>query len=292
VPEELQVHSAGLAARQKFPNGHNLNAEYLEAYFEPTAHFDSWHYLMQLQQARALTTAVEWFRSLQPECMGTLYWQFNDCWPTMSFAAVDGYGRLKPLWYATRRFYAPRLLTIQPAQDVLNVHVCNDSSEVWQGNLILSRITFEGIQKACYQLPVYLSPYSSVRIEIDEPVARAENSSSEMIMAQLGDQRTFWFFDVDKNLDYPEPSYEIELIDKTHTTTHYQLTAHTLLRDVIIAVDRLDSDAFISDQLLTILPGETTTFQIHSKVAISAAQLSTPPVFQSVNNFGRRQIVD
>ena len=46
--------------------------------------------------------------------MGAIVWQLNDCWPVTSWAAVDGDGRRKPLWYALRDAYADRLLTVQP----------------------------------------------------------------------------------------------------------------------------------------------------------------------------------
>ena len=103
------------------------------------ANFDDLHYLLQLNQCRALTLGVEWFRSRQPTCMGTLYWQLNDCWPVTSWAAIDGDGRLKPLWYATRRFYAPQLLTIQPdgaeykPGDPLTLFAINDTDEQCDG---------------------------------------------------------------------------------------------------------------------------------------------------------------
>ena len=69
--------------------------------------FDDWHYLTQLNQARAMQLGLEHFRSLRPLCMGAIVWQLNDCWPVTSWAAVDGDGRRKPLWYALRRAYAP-----------------------------------------------------------------------------------------------------------------------------------------------------------------------------------------
>ena len=34
---------------------------------------------------------------------GTIVWQLNDCWPVTSWAAIDGDGRPKPLYYALRR---------------------------------------------------------------------------------------------------------------------------------------------------------------------------------------------
>ena len=43
-----------------------------------------------------------------------------------SWAAVDGDGRRKPLWYALRRAYADRLLTVQPRDGGLAVVAVND----------------------------------------------------------------------------------------------------------------------------------------------------------------------
>ena len=38
-------------------------------------------YLSQEQQAIAIKTDVEWWRSLKPNCLGSIYWQLNDIWP-------------------------------------------------------------------------------------------------------------------------------------------------------------------------------------------------------------------
>ena len=75
-----------------------------------------WHFATQLNQANAVRVGVEHFRSLRPRNMGTIVWQLNDCWPVISWSAVDGDGRRKPLWYALRAAHEPRLLTIQPRE--------------------------------------------------------------------------------------------------------------------------------------------------------------------------------
>ena len=65
--------------------------------------------------------------------MGTIVWQLNDCWPVTSWAAVDGDGRRKPLWYALRRAYADRLLTFQPRDGGLALVAVNDTAAPWTG---------------------------------------------------------------------------------------------------------------------------------------------------------------
>ena len=58
----------------------------------------------QVQQGLAIRTAVEYWRSLKPHCMGTLYWQLNDTWPVASWSSLDHGGGWKLLHHMARRF--------------------------------------------------------------------------------------------------------------------------------------------------------------------------------------------
>ena len=60
-------------------------------------------------QAEAIRFAVEAHRRNMPYCMGTLYWQFNDCWPVISWSSIDYGGNWKALHYAARKFFSPLL---------------------------------------------------------------------------------------------------------------------------------------------------------------------------------------
>ncbi len=78
------------------------------------AEFDRWHYLTQLQQARAIATGVEHWRTHWPRNTGVIVWQLNDLWPVASWSAIDSAGRLKPLAHELRRLYDDVLLAIRP----------------------------------------------------------------------------------------------------------------------------------------------------------------------------------
>ena len=70
--------------------------------------FADFVYLSQVQQGLAIKTAVDYWRSLKPHCMGTLYWQLNDTWPVASWACLDHGGGWKLLHHMARRFFAAR----------------------------------------------------------------------------------------------------------------------------------------------------------------------------------------
>ncbi|WIB36434.1 hypothetical protein [Curtobacterium sp. MCJR17_043] len=79
---------------------------------------DRWHYLTQLQQARAIATGVEHWRTHWPRNTGVVVWQLNDLWPVSSWSAIDSAGRRKPLAHELRRLYDDVLVAIRPVSTV------------------------------------------------------------------------------------------------------------------------------------------------------------------------------
>jgi beta-mannosidase len=286
--DQLAWDSPAMLHHQKQGRGQEVIQARLAEHFEIPDDFDDWHYLTQLNQARAITCAVEWMRSRRPTCMGTLYWQLNDCWPVISWAAVDGDARPKPLWFATRRFFADRLLTIQPEGERLVLFADNDTDHPWQGTLRVARMGFDGKGLAIESMSLSAAPRRCARLgELSDALARPGNPAAELIVAQAGDARALWFFDVDKNLDYPAPVFEAELTQGS-PARRLRVEARSLLVDVAVFADRLDADARVSDQLITLLPGESATFAIESHHPLERDALISPPVFQCANRFGRR----
>jgi len=249
--------------------------------------FDNLHYLLQLYQARALTIGVEWFRSHQPTCMGTLYWQLNDTWPgSTSWSCIDGDGRKKPLWYATRKFYAPTLLTIEPAHDGLELCAINETGNVTFGRVIVTRQTFTGEVLAREEVEIETASNSCRRVKLNSSILTPIDSSREMIVAH-GSPRAIWFFDADKNLAYPGADFSAKLSAPVKGKHLLRVTANQLIRDLCIFVDRLDPAATISDQLVTLLPGETFAFEINSDKELTLDNLARHPVLQCANSYGK-----
>jgi beta-mannosidase len=116
--EELNPTSPVMEHHQRHEQGNTLILTTIARYFRVPERFEHFVYLSQVQQAMAIGTAVEYWRSRRPYSMGALYWQLNDVWPVASWSSIEhaphGAGRWKALHYAARRFFSPVQLVVVP----------------------------------------------------------------------------------------------------------------------------------------------------------------------------------
>jgi beta-mannosidase len=90
---------------EKHGSQFNTLTNYIKQYMPPALNFEMEAFQSGLVQAYAIQLAIAAQRMKKPHCWGTLYWQFNDAWPVVSWASMDYYGRWKPLQYFTKRLY-------------------------------------------------------------------------------------------------------------------------------------------------------------------------------------------
>jgi len=278
--DPLAPDSPGMRHHQKATGGDAKLQRGLDAHLPAPRDFDDWHFLTQLNQARAITLGIEHFRSHRPVCMGTIVWQLNDCWPVTSWAAIDGDGRRKPLWYALRRAYADRLLTVQPRNGGLAVVAVNDGATPWSGTVAVSRFTLTGAVQATETVRLDVAPGSTVTVPLPADLATPDDPRSELLRA--GD-RAFWFFAEDRDIAYPPPEYDTA-VEHTPGGVRLTVTARTVLRDLTVFPDRLDPAAVADDALVTLLPGESATFTIRTGATLDPGALATHPVLRCVND--------
>ena len=137
-------------------------------YFHAPKDFASTLYLSQVQQAYAIETAVTYWRSLMPYCMGTLYWQLNDVWPVSSWSSIEYSGKWKALHYAARRFYRSAAPLIYIEDGKLFVKVANDGREPVSGECLVSIVDFEGNAVMVKSIPVSVESVSVISVmELD-----------------------------------------------------------------------------------------------------------------------------
>ncbi|OUC90854.1 glycoside hydrolase family 2 protein [Streptosporangium minutum] len=278
VSGELAADAPLVLHHQKAQEGNAKLLRGLGEHLPAPRAYDDWHYLTQLNQARAVAYGIERFRAQAPYCAGTIVWQLNDCWPVTSWSAVDGAGRRKPLWYALRRVYDDRLLAVADGA----VAVINDGPCPWAGELELLRLGLDGDPLAKETAAVEVAPRSVVVIPLPDPVAVPGDPTAELLVARLGDRRAISFFAEDTQVTFPEAVHDAhaEVVEGGYQVT---VTARTLLRELALFPDRLDPAASVNDMLVTLLPGESATFHIATRRQLDPAALTSSPVLRCVN---------
>jgi beta-mannosidase len=125
--EDLNIASEVMESHQKNKGGNARIAETMFRYFRFPKDFGNFVYVSQIQQGLAMKTAIEYWRSLKPHCMGTLYWQLNDTWPVASWSSLDHGGHWKAMHYMAKRFYAPvAVMAIPDKQGGISIKAVND----------------------------------------------------------------------------------------------------------------------------------------------------------------------
>ncbi|MDF3140118.1 MULTISPECIES: glycoside hydrolase family 2 protein [unclassified Streptomyces] len=258
--EELAPDSPGMLHHQKADDGNGKLRRGLERHFAfPEGDFDRWHYLTQVNQARAVAAGIEHWRSHWPVCAGTVVWQLNDCWPVTSWAAIDGDGREKPLYHELRRLYADRLLTLrareQERERGLEVAVVNQAAKGWAGAVRLRRMSVDGAVVGEASVGFGAEGRAVARVGVPrelEPVG-----PKEFLVADADGVRAVHFPAPDREVPYPRPEFDVALVPGGVV-----VTARTLVRDLLLQADRLHPDARADRGLVTLLPGEEVTIGV------------------------------
>ncbi|MDR0802590.1 hypothetical protein [Fluviicola sp.] len=101
-PADWKLDSPVMKSRQKSYVGNSMISRHSDLLYGKADNFERFVYLSQLTQAKAVGIAIVAHRTAFPRCTGTLYWQFNDCWPAPTWSSMDYFGRWKALQYQAK----------------------------------------------------------------------------------------------------------------------------------------------------------------------------------------------
>lgn len=261
--DELSENSPGMRSHLKARDGLEKLRRSVDLRFVEPRNFNEWHFLTQLEQARALATAITHLRSHYLVCSGSVIWQLNDCWPVSSWALVDSGGQRKPAWHAVRKSYQDLLISFQGDEKDLRLSISNDSqkSQSVAGNIELW--DFAGNKQVIKSVNITVGPNSSVDVQLSE-LGHAVSPSNNYLAFEFGGEAATKFFKFDKELNYQKPHYEL-VATKNDIGLSITLKADSLMRDVCISPDQFDPHSSSSDSFFTLVPGATKTLEIRTQ---------------------------
>ena len=270
---------------QKNASGNSLMVGQMLDTFRLPKDFDALVYLSMVLQAEGIRYGVEHWRRFPQRVAGTLYWQLNDCWPVASWSSLDYFGRWKALHYASRRFYAPLLLSIEDKPPLQNVYITNESLEEWTGSLRWTLETLGGETVLSGEEAVHARPQSAALISaLDFSEQVTDNTVRELVfVAELfdGDQllsRQTAYFTPTKHLSLSDPQISSKLsVDGDNL--NIELSATSLTR--LVEVSFVDMDVVFSDNYFDLPAGRTVTITCPLPAGWDAATLRVRSVYNS-----------
>jgi beta-mannosidase len=153
LPAERNIFSPVMEHHQKNGTGNEKILHYISTNFRLPKDLDSLIYTSQLVQGEGMRYAVEHMRRHRGRCMGSIYWQLNDCWPVASWSSLDSFGRWKALHYFAKKFYQPILLSVCEDKSSATIHLTNETRQpvsaimTWKLRDVDSNVLESGIKE-------------------------------------------------------------------------------------------------------------------------------------------------
>jgi beta-mannosidase len=273
--DPISPESTGVRWHQKAADGNGKLARGLAPHFPAPRDVHSWHYLTQLNQVRAVATGIAHWRSRWPHTAGTILWQLNDLWPAISWAAIDGAGRCKPLYHVLRELYAPRLITLEPGVDGPELFALNDSNDDWISTVQVYRAGDDGPVTGRRRIAVHAAPRSVARVPLPAAVEEFGDPAREVLVADLDGHRALWYATEPRDSSFAGRPPKIAT-SPTDNGLEITVTATTLLRDFLVQADRLHPEAVADTGFLTLLPGESATVRLSCPEPLDTRVLDMP----------------
>lgn len=142
--EDTNPTSPVMEWHQRSPIGNSIILENFSRYFRFPWGTENMLYLSQVQQAMAIKTAVDYWRSLRPHCMGAIYWQLNDVWPVASWSSLEYSGKWKMLQYAAKEFFSRVRIALIKKDGNIFLNAINESLCPVEAEITLRIMDFEG----------------------------------------------------------------------------------------------------------------------------------------------------
>ncbi|GIN57236.1 beta-mannosidase [Lederbergia ruris] len=263
---ELELESPVMLHHQKNGRGNQLIKEYMDQYYQEPKDFPAFLYMSHILQADAIKTAIEAHRAQKPYCMGTLYWQMNDCWPVASWSSMDYYGRWKAVQYTAKRSYRDVIVLLDQVDEELNLMIVSDRLQDIDGSLQMTLYDFSGEKLWTYDQEIQVKSNTVTMVDKLAVKDILQNHEANKVVLQASletkgqtiDQKEHYFVKT-KDIDLEVPLILIEQVkDQDHA---FVLTTNVLAKNVWLDAEK---EGIFSDNYFDLIPG------ISKKITFSA----------------------
>jgi beta-mannosidase len=272
--QDRDIYSPVMLSHQKsLSRGNAAIRTYLLHYYKEPKDFESFLYVNHVLQAEGMKMGIEAHRRAMPFCMGTLYWQLDDCWPGPSWSSIDYYGRWKAMQYFVKKAYTPVLVSNTVKNANLKTYIISDEVKDQKAKLGMKLMDFEGKVLWEKTLDVNIAANKSVVVhEIALKRILPEQDTGRVILYtnvvngnKLLSENVYYFAKT-KDLALPDPEIGISSPAFDTTATGVLITAKKLAKNVYLQYD--DPEVQFSDNYFDLLPGQSKVIWFNKKVPV------------------------
>lgn len=273
--DQFDIYSKIMENHQKNSAGNKKIMDYMEKRFSIPQKFEYQIILSQITQAEAIEYGVEHWRRNRTEnhCMGSLFWQFNDCWPVASWSSLDYFGRWKALHYFAKRFYQPLFASVKEDSNRIEFWATNDLNYSCQIELEWKIISSDGALQMKGIYSVSVSPCSSLKLGVvDVSIINKDQSTQQnnvifYTMKNLKNEEGeifhgFRLFDSPKFFKLKNPDLNFEIQEIQGKLNHFSLEIKTKNIALYVFIDSDIFDLVASDNFFSMEPNETRIIDI------------------------------
>ena len=270
APSDHDVYSEVMTSHQRSSIGNETIEEYMLRDFKKPKDFPSFLYVSQLLQAHGLKMAIEAHRRHRDRCMGTLYWQLNDCWPVASWSSIDYFHSWKALQYRVKEAFRPYLVSHEIQKDSLHLYVVSDELLPKEATLSMQLMDFYGKESMNASMPlrtplVIQANQSSIYHSLDMRDIEALGPLNTMLLkVQVQDvggeilaENTI-YFTAPKALSLPKPRVKFSVQENEDEYMVVLSTDH-LAKNLHITSELVGN---FSNNFFDLLPGESKMVSI------------------------------
>ena len=229
--------------------------------FPVTDNPEDYVYMSQLLQAFGITKGIEAQRRAKPYNMGTLFWQLNDCWPSVSWSSIDYFGNWKALHYKAKRSFENILISSKVENNILKTWLINDKLEAEKGILLLQIMDFKGyiIWQDSKEIEANLNS-NEVKYELDLNSIKF-NKRETVLVSKFNNKTSYFYFVKPKYLKLIQLEIQ-KKITQNNDGFSIELSSETLQKDVFLYTK---VKGHFLDNFFNLLPNETVTIQFKTK---------------------------
>ena len=257
--DTINLKTDAIKLHQKHAKGFQLIEEYMNRNYKISKNEEDYVYVSQLLQAKGIVMGIEAHRRAKPTNMGSLYWQLNDCWPSISWSSIDYFGQWKALQYKAKNAFKNLLISSTIEKNKVKIFVINDTFNPIQGNLKVTLIDFYGkeIWKDSKEIQVLENsskPYFNFSLE-------SIKSESSVLITEFKNQQSVFFFTKPKDLNLPKGIIK-KVVSKTKNGFSIILTSDVLQKDMFLFSK---GKGHFSDNFFDLIPNQNKVIKFITK---------------------------